>query len=421
MQTPDKVFHNETTGTTPRLLVIADDMTGALDTSVQFSMNGAKVSMISPDRLSVPEDANVLVADAETRHLAPEKACLITEQLVRWGDREGIPHFYIKTDSGLRGNIGPALKGAMNALDAEMAAFAPAYPKMKRVTRNGCQYVDGVPIAESVFGFDPVNPVRFSDVSRLIEWDGLRIRSLRREDPVIRPESPTVYLFDAETEHDLVRIRNQLKLCEGLRLTAGCAAFAKALIPAFGLPEKEINPPVITSPLLVMCGSLNPITRNQIRFAAERGAWHRTLRSASLFSARWMEEFAPLFRQIREQMRLGSEILLDTDGETVGKDPVETSKLIAQKMGSLVKHLLSFEEIARYTPMIIGGDTLMGFLSQVNVQNLEIEGEAAPGVVVFQVRCGDVPVRMMSKSGGFGPETLLDDVVSRDMFSAERG
>ena len=53
-----------------RLLMIADDFTGALDAGVQFAKKGFKTNVLVADGvcMSQYEDTEILVIDAETRH-----------------------------------------------------------------------------------------------------------------------------------------------------------------------------------------------------------------------------------------------------------------------------------------------------------------------------------------------------------------
>ena len=56
----------------------------------------------------------------------------------------------------------------MNAAGEKHLAFMPAMPVLHRITVGGVHYIDGAPVAESVFGKDPFEPVRESDVAKLI-------------------------------------------------------------------------------------------------------------------------------------------------------------------------------------------------------------------------------------------------------------
>ena len=76
------------------LLIIADDFTGALDTGVQFAARGAATSVITDpafDFAGVNAGVRVLVLDAETRHLAPERAYALVRQAAARALDAGIP------------------------------------------------------------------------------------------------------------------------------------------------------------------------------------------------------------------------------------------------------------------------------------------------------------------------------------------
>ena len=56
-----------------RLAILADDFTGALDTSVQFSSQGISTVLTSGEQpwTSMPDNCEVLTVDLQTRHLPP--------------------------------------------------------------------------------------------------------------------------------------------------------------------------------------------------------------------------------------------------------------------------------------------------------------------------------------------------------------
>lgn len=153
------------------LLMIADDFTGALDTGVQFAASGVETRVVvgMDGVLSLPApEVRVLVVDAETRHMAPEAACAVVESLTRQAVDLGVQYIYKKTDSALRGNIGAELTALLRASGEKRLPFLPAYPQVGRTTVGGVHLVNGVPVAESVFGQDPFEPVRHSSVAELI-------------------------------------------------------------------------------------------------------------------------------------------------------------------------------------------------------------------------------------------------------------
>ncbi len=86
-----------------RLTVIADDLTGALDTGVQFANRCVSVRVAAVNAAAVPEEifhADVAVIDAEVRHKTSQQAYNICLGLVQQALRGGTDTVYIKTDSG---------------------------------------------------------------------------------------------------------------------------------------------------------------------------------------------------------------------------------------------------------------------------------------------------------------------------------
>ena len=53
------------------LAVLADDLTGALDTGVQFAASGVKTALTIG--LTPPADCTVSICDLETRHVTPRR------------------------------------------------------------------------------------------------------------------------------------------------------------------------------------------------------------------------------------------------------------------------------------------------------------------------------------------------------------
>ena len=153
------------------LLIVADDFTGALDTGVQFAAAGAATRVVtdsSYDLRHLDPSIQVLVMDAETRHLSSRAAYEIVYAITKRALDLGVPHIYKKTDSALRGNIGSELSAVLHASGSLNLPFFPAFPKMHRCVKAGVLYIDGIPVDKSVFGRDPFEPVDCSHIPDLI-------------------------------------------------------------------------------------------------------------------------------------------------------------------------------------------------------------------------------------------------------------
>lgn len=82
-----------------KMLIIADDFTGALDAGVQFAVRGARTCVVTDaayDFSGVGEDVQVFVLDAETRHLPPRAAYDTVFRAVRNARRAGFTYVYKK-------------------------------------------------------------------------------------------------------------------------------------------------------------------------------------------------------------------------------------------------------------------------------------------------------------------------------------
>ena len=115
-----------------KLLILADDFTGALDTGVQFAVRGARTCVVTDpayDFAHAEEGVQVLVMDAETRHLTAGEAYGVVFRAVKRALDAGFTHIYKKTDSALRGNIGAELTAVLDAArltDAQRQALLRA-------------------------------------------------------------------------------------------------------------------------------------------------------------------------------------------------------------------------------------------------------------------------------------------------------
>ena len=194
------------------LFVIADDFTGALDTGVQFASYGAATKVVVGTGLQALEadaQTQVLVVDAETRHLPAAQAYDTVYRLVRWAKEKKIGCIYKKTDSALRGNIGAELSAALAADGGDRLHFVPAFPNLDRVTRGGVHYIGGVPVAQSVFGKDPFEPVTHSRVEDILHEQTDTLCAYIPGGGSAEGKAG-VLVYEAQTNRDMAQIADQL-------------------------------------------------------------------------------------------------------------------------------------------------------------------------------------------------------------------
>ena len=408
-----------------KLLVIADDFTGAMDTGVQFAAHGAETRVMTGSSYDfmLAEPPQVLVLDAETRHLSPEEAYEAVFHIVRAALNAGVSYIYKKTDSALRGNIGGELSAVLDAAGGGRISFVPAFPKMNRITKDGVHYIDGTPVAESVFGRDPFEPVRFSSVqSILAEQTDKPVILHRADDLHIAHNQPGIHVYDAASDEDLLRIGDQMGE-GGLRLSAGCAGFASVLARALSLEGPSPLIPPLAPALFVACGSINPVTRRQLNEAERHGFCRIRLSLPQKLSPAWLDSGSctAAVQGWLELARTNRRCILDTndpDGSAETRRFAALNSLsreeirvrISSALGTLMKGMLDGGLNA--TLMCTGGDTLLALMRAVKVMELTPVCELAPGVVLTSFLYREKLYHMISKSGGFGAPGLLLDLAA---------
>lgn len=399
-----------------RLLIIADDFTGALDTGVQMAGCGAvtKVTTDARCELAAYADTEVLVIDAETRHLKSDEAGELVRCIVKQAKSAGIPHLYKKTDSALRGNIGAELEAILDASGERLLPFLPALPQSGRTTVGGIHYVKGVPVAESVFGADPFEPVTHSAVSEIIaEQSAVAVHN--------NPDLPGICVFDAKTQEDLRKAGETLKVTGRLHICAGSAGFASVLPDLLGLRRKTVTRPKLDRRLLVICGSVNPITLEQTAEADKAGfAHYRLTPQQKLEPGYWQsKEGRAVLENLSAILHDSPYLIIDSNDED-GNSPTEKYAAehaltvsdvrvgISHGLGEILGALFTSPDLG--TLLITGGDTLLQCMQELKVTELEPICELYPGVVLSRFAFQGCAKLVLSKSGGFGQKTLLRDL-----------
>lgn len=410
------------------LLIIADDFTGALDTGVQFAIHGIKTRVVvNPDVDFTAQEAKVLVVDTETRHLPPAKAYGVVAKLTKRAKSAGITYIYKKTDSALRGNIGAELAAVLNASGSKQLPFLPAYPQTERITLGGVHYIDGVPVTESPFGMDPFSPVKHSVVTELIavqcDLPAKSFPALVERDSV--PTDEGILVFDGTNEGELYSTGQQLLKQGTLHIMAGCAGFGGVLPKLLGITTVTSCPmPDLDPRLLVVCGSVNPITLTQLDKAESTGFTRlRLTPHQKLTLSYWQSnEGKNDLSRIEEMLEDNQYCIIDTNdlggnqqtidyAEMLGIDRETLRTRIARNLGELVGTIFMNPSLG--TLLMTGGDTLLQCMNCLGVKELEPLCELEKGVVLASFTYKGYTRYIIAKSGGFGKESLLANIAAQ--------
>jgi D-threonate/D-erythronate kinase len=140
--------------------IIADDLTGACDTALQFHAEGANTRILL-DYSSASQAASIQtwLVNTDSRHMEPLDAVAAVRKSVRFMHQTiGVDRFYKKIDSTLRGHIAQECLAVLDELKWKAAIIAPAFPDEGRRTVGGYQIVRGLPVGQTETALDPCFP-----------------------------------------------------------------------------------------------------------------------------------------------------------------------------------------------------------------------------------------------------------------------
>lgn len=402
-----------------KLLVIADDFTGALDTGVQFSNQGIKTTVSTNTQLfyeNIPQNAEVLVLNTESRHLSFDQAYNRIKQIIEEANKLGIAYIYKKVDSALRGNVSAEVKAILDACDQDIIPFLPAYPEINRILLNGNLYIDDLLVTESVFARDPYEPVTESNVLKRLFLEAGVEATLIRENQILN-EGEGIYIFDSQTNEMMIAQAEMLKQKNLLGISIGCAGFAKVLANQL-FPNSAKENHFLKKPVVVVCGSVNPITKKQIEYAEKRYVPRISLDATQLLKFEYWES-----NQGKTEIKEYLTLMEDNDlviFETLSKKTTKDIKIFGQKnhmsteecrikigesLGNLTKKLWHRHE--ENTFLFTGGDTLYQSMNVLGVTEIQPITEIYPGVVLSTIKWQGTNRNVVTKSGGFGSEKLF--------------
>src|SRR5215475_6160931 len=225
------------------LKLLADDLTGALDTVAEFVGVFGPLPVVWPT--TSPQDAQSFAIDSGTRELGPDEAFAFVREVAPQLASADIA--YKKIDSRLRGPWVAELEAclAIGAWDA--CILAPAFPHQGRRTFEGRQYVRAVDGGWSAAGDDILRQFRSRNLDAR-----LSSRTAELQDGIS--------VFDAENDRDLDRIVEIGRAYRGRVLWCGSGGLAGAL--ARGTDASASRQ--LDAPVLGIFGSDHPATPVQL-------------------------------------------------------------------------------------------------------------------------------------------------------------
>ncbi|MCD1127658.1 four-carbon acid sugar kinase family protein [Jinshanibacter sp. LJY008] len=413
-----------------KMLVIADDFTGANDTGVQLAKKGARTDVLLHEKPLRSHKADVLVINTESRAATARQAAesvtrAINAQLS--ADSSALL-VYKKIDSTFRGNVGAEIEAAMKASGAKIALVAAAIPAAGRVTLNGLCLVNRIPLVETEFASDPKTPIHSSRIRDIIaEQTALpihevfltQVRSGKLAEVVkqLAQGPECIVVLDAEVESDLSAIADTLITLDQACLLVGAAGFAGALPSELYLKPRE------RLPVLVVAGSMSEATRKQIMYAQrEKSLAIIDVDVEKLLGAENQNETKQIITQAAEVLRQHQHCVLRTCRDEAARQKIDQlckcyqlsrqqlGDKISSTLGAITLELLALSQIGGL--FLTGGDIAIAVARALNAEGYRISAEVSPCIpcgAFVNSEIDDLPV--ITKAGGFGADNALSDAI----------
>lgn len=402
-----------------KLGVIADDLTGACDTALQFAKCGLE-TLVVKDFQVIPKTSrkvDVIAITTESRDDTPEKAYRKVRKAVRLLKDVGVNRFYKKVDSTLRGNIASELEAMLDELNLEAAVISPVFPDNHRVMVGGYYLVDGEFLQDRL---DVTAPVYVPDLIKRnskLEVAHLNISKVREGVPNLHREidrkaksGAKLIWVDALTYRDLQVIAEAVSNTVDRWLPCGSAGLAEAIPEAYRLIRRL--------GVLVVSGSTNPISMSQIRFA-ERTLGVKIVRlDLDAVVNKPIDEIKRVSRESRCILAKGKSVIVSsavTRSDVIAEDLSPLGKLdikdrISSVLGAIAARVLEHSHVSGL--VLSGGEVAVKALEALEADRLRVEEEVLPGVPSTRVMNGKFRgLRVVTKAGGFGEENSLVKII----------
>ncbi|MHB8772703.1 MAG: four-carbon acid sugar kinase family protein [Syntrophales bacterium] len=427
-------------GTRTRIAVIADDLTGAGDTAVQFAKQGLRTIVLLGSRLpSGRSEETVVVMDSRSRSLAPEEAYGRVAGIAAQLRDSGFGILFKKIDSTLRGNIGREIDAVMDACGLELAVVAPAFPNNGRSTVAGYLLLRGAPVEATEIARDPLCPVTESHIPTLLAGQTVRrVGHVGIKDVAAGAEGIRSAL------ERLVAAGNRVILCDAwqdghLRLAAdaalflhrpvlwvGSAGLAEHLPAALGLaatppvPPPAARLPAAGRPVLVLAGSASDVTRGQVEMLARRPAvaWIEADSGELLRPEAAAREIGRCAEAALAAAAAGKDVVITAGQSGTGRELVraraltanlsvpEAAERIATGLGGLCRRIAAGAALGGL--VLTGGDTARSCLDFLSAAGFAVVAEVAPGIPLGRLQGGPCDgLRVVTKAGAFGAADAL--------------
>ncbi len=381
----------------PKLVILADDLTGAADSAARCVQAGLAAAVWLDVAGGDRDLSQVIAATSDTRCLSPEEAAAsVAAALAQLPIAAGTV-FYKKIDSTLRGNLGAELDAVADFWPDKAIVICPAFPAQGRGLESGALRFAGaqtpihLPELLEAQSSLPVGSAGLADVRAGRE-------ALAKTLSAQQGQGKRLIVVDGMVERDLELIVAAAQ--HAGMLLCGSAGMVAPLAAA--LRGESVRPPasveLASGPILMVVGSGSAMAHAQVRTAVATDA----------VRVRALDRFWYDLDLVGAKSRPVGDWLIHL-AEPAPGTVLEGSAARAQaaQLADLV--LAAVDRLKPSVMLLVGGDTATFVLRRLGVQSLTVVMELLPGIPLALGRDRNGVARgFVLKPGNFGdPDTLV--------------
>lgn len=422
--------------------IVADDLTGANDTALQFFIKGSNTEIIFDTDENIQNHPNIgtFALTTESRNIdAKEAAQKVWEGAKKLKENLSVEYFYKKIDSTLRGNIAVETLAMLDAIGYDAAVIAPAFIREGRITIGGYQLLKGVPIERTDAARDSYAPIYDSYIPDILKkqvnesfYDSIATIQLnvvaKGAGPITSKLNELVsggkklIVIDAVSAIDLEQVVLAISKSQFNILPVGSAGLANALgnvwLPLNNSePVQKIIPKL---PKLILSGSKNSMTTAQINkllldddinnvYSIDLKLQDILSNDSDAMAERIIHNFGKDNIVIAHVSKIQ-----DETQEEKGKEKLIDEGITKEMLASMITDYLAniaqkVKKMSECILITIGGETSYKCTNAVNCEYLQVVDSILPAISL----CMDSNAGfIVTKSGNMGSITALVDIVN---------
>ena len=423
-----------------KIAYYGDDFTGATDTLATAARAGLRSLLF----LGLPTDAQLeragtldcLGIAGAARAMNPEEMRAELEPVGRLFARLGAPVMHYKTCSTFDsapevGSIGAALRILRPHAGNSFVPIVGGQPNLRRYCVFGNLFAGAGPAVHRLdrhptMSRHPITPMHEADLRRHLAAQGLAqvagiaypdyeqdAEALDNQLDGLLSRKPDAVLLDVADDSHLATVGRLIwQHAQAQRLlAAGPSSVVQALAAHWhpsGDPAAAPRIAAATGPVLVLAGSLSPVTAQQVQAAS-------SYRQVALDAARLTADAAyaeQMSDQIAALLGQGRHVLACTAADGQACDWPVDGRALAQASGALLRRVLRAVPLRRLG--IAGGDTSSLAVQALKAWGLSYAAQLAPGVALCRLHSDEAALdglEIMLKGGQMGGEDLFETLL----------